>query len=178
MNDIYHSSNLSAVVDNNILVDLYELNCIHLLFLIFDVVIIPNVIYEDETIPEIKDILKAYPFELGSLDTEIGLDTYATLLRAESFKRLSRYDRFAIAISKENHYFCNSNDKLVRKACEYLEVKYTGTLGILGRAFKKDCITKVELESYLDDLISDKTSYYIDLKIVDQFKAEMKLSGL
>ena len=178
MNDIYHSSSLSAGVDNNILVDLYELNCIHLLFLIFDVVIIPNVIYEDETTSEIKDILKAYPFELGSLDTEIGLDTYATLLRDESFKRLSRYDRFAIAISKENHYFCNSNDKLVRKACEYLEVKYTGILGILGRAFKKDYITKVELESYLDDLISDKTSCYIDLKIVDQFKAEMKLSRL
>ncbi len=170
MNDIYHSSNISAVVDNNILVDLYELNCIYLLFLIFDIVIIPKVIYEDEITLEIKDILKAYPFVLRSINTEIGLDAYGTLISNESFKRLSRYDRFAIAISKENHYYCNSNDKLVRKACEYLEVRYTGILGILGRAFKKDCITKVELESYLDDLVSDKTSCYIDQKIVAQFK--------
>lgn len=158
--------------------DLYELNCIHLLFLIFDIVIIPKVIYEDEITSEIKNILKVYPVELGSIDTDIGLDAYATLVRDESFKRLSKYDRFAIAISKENHYFCNSNDKLVRKACEYLEVKYTGILGILGRAFKKDYITKNELESYLYDLISDKTSCYIDLKIVDQFKAEMQLTRL
>lgn len=178
MNDIYHSSNVSAVVDNNILVDLYELNCIHLLFLIFDIVIIPNVIYEDEITSEIKAILEAYPFELGSIDTESGLDTYAILVRNESFRRLSRYDRFAIAISKENHYFCNSNDKLVRKACEYFEVKYTGILGILGRSFMKGYISKIELESYLKDLISDKTSCYIDLKIVDQFKVEMQLSIL
>lgn len=158
------------------LVDLYELNCMHLLFLIFDVVIIPSVIYEDEITAEIKSILKAYPFKLGYIDTEIGLDTYATLVRDESFKRLSRYDRFAISISKESAYYCNSNDKLVRKACEYLAVKYTGILGILGRSFKKDCIIKVELESYLDDLASDKTPCYIDLRIIEQFIAEMQLS--
>jgi len=174
MNDIYHSSNISVVVDNNILVDLYELNCIHLLFFIFDIVIIPKVIYEDEITSEIKDILKTYPFEMGSITTEIGLDAYSILVSNESFKRLSRYDRFAISISKENHYFCNSNDKLVRKACEYLDVKYTGILDVLGRAYKKNCISIIQLKSYLDDLISDRTSCYIDKKIVDQFKIEME----
>ncbi|MCU0104177.1 hypothetical protein N7603_00685 [Acholeplasma vituli] len=176
MNDIYHSSNISVVVDNNILVDLYELNSIPLLFLIFDSVIIPKVIYEDETTSEIKEILKAYPFVLGSIDTEIGLNTYATLVTNDSFKRLSRYDRFAIAITKENHYYCNSNDKLVRKACEYLDVRYTGILGILGRAYKKDVLSTDLLKSYLDDLVSDKTSCYIDVRLIEQFKLEMDLS--
>ena len=173
MNDIYHSSNISAVVDNNILVDLYELKCIHLLFLVFDLVIIPNVIYEDETSLEIKEILKSFSFELGLINTEMGLDSYRTLVTNESFKRLSVYDRFAIAISKENHYYCNSNDKLVRKACEYLDVRYTGILGVLGRAYKKNSISKEQLVSYLDDLISDNTSCYIDIKLINQFKFEM-----
>lgn len=51
MKDIYHSDEISVVVDNNVLVDLYEIDCLHLLFSLFDHIVIPQVIFSDE-LPE------------------------------------------------------------------------------------------------------------------------------
>ena len=173
MKDIYHSDNVSVVVDNNVLVDLFEIKCLSLLFAMFNDVIIPQIIYDDELPPEIKLEIKQYKFHVGLIETEVGLETYALLVNEAEFKKLSRYDRFAISIAKENLYYCNSNDKPVRNACEKLNVKYTGVLGVLGRACIKEEITKEELEVYIDLLTSDKTSCYIDLKVIEQFKVEI-----
>ena len=95
------------------------------------------------------------------------------LVNENEFKKLSRYDRFAISIAKENLYYCNSNDKPVRHACDKLNVKYTGVLGVFGRSFIKDHITKGKLETLIDLLISDQTSCYIDLKVIEAFKTEI-----
>jgi predicted nucleic acid-binding protein len=173
MKDIYHSDNISVVVDNNVLVDLSEIGCLSLIFEIFDDVIIPQIIYDDELPPEIKLEIKQYKFHVGLIETEVGLETYALLVNEIEFKKLSRYDRFAISIAKENLYYCNSNDKPVRNACKKLKVKYTGVLGVLGRSYTKEKMTKDELESYIDLLISDKTSSYIDLRVIEQFKVEI-----
>ena len=175
MSDIYHSSNISVVVDNNILVDLFELGCIDLLFSVFEFVTIPKVIYDDEIPQEIKDILNNYDFQLGNLNTLVGLETYATLVNEADYKRLSRYDRFAIAIAKENAYYCNSNDKPVRKACMKLGVKCTGILGVLGRAYVKNTITRNQLIAFLDDLVSDNTSCFIDTRLVEEFKQAIEM---
>lgn len=175
MSDIYHSNNISVVVDNNILVDLFELGCIYLLFSLFESVTIPKVIYDDEITMEIREMLNDYHFYKGNLDTDLGLETYAILVNDIDFRRLSRYDRFAISIAKENDYYCNSNDKPVRKACERLNVKFTGILGILGRAYVKDVITKIELLAYLDDLISERTSCFIDIRLIEQFKLDIEI---
>jgi predicted nucleic acid-binding protein len=48
MRDIYHSNNISVVVDNNVLVDLFELGCLNLLFQVFDNVMIPQILYASE----------------------------------------------------------------------------------------------------------------------------------
>jgi predicted nucleic acid-binding protein len=116
MKDIYHSDNISVVVDNNVLVDLFEIGCLNLLFEVFDDVIIPQIIYDDELPETIKIELEKYDFHLGLIETEAGLTTYALLVNEVEFKKLSRYDRFAISIAKENLYYCNSNDKPVRNA--------------------------------------------------------------
>lgn len=173
MNDIYHLNSISVVVDNNILVDLFELGCMKLLFSVFDAVTIPKVIYDDEITLEIRELLNDFEFTLGSINTSIGLETYGILVNDNEYKRLSKCDRFAISIAKENSYYCNSNDKPVRKACERLGVKFTGVLGILGRAYTKKFITRMQLIAFLDDLMSDRTSCYIDISLVEQFKEEI-----
>lgn len=173
MKDIYHSDNISVVVDNNVLIDLSEIGCLSLLFEIFDDVIIPQIIYDDEIPSEIKLEIQQYQFRVGLIETEVGFETYALLVNETEFKKLSKYDRFAISMAKENLYYCNSNDKPVRNACEKLNVKYTGVLGVLGRSYIKEKITKDKLESFINLLASDKTSCYIDLRIIDEFKAEI-----
>jgi predicted nucleic acid-binding protein len=173
MKDIYHSDNISVVVDNNVLVDLSEIGCLNLLFNIFDCVIIPQVIYDDELPDEIKSEINQHKFQIGLIETEVGLETYALLVNEVEFKKLSRYDRFAIAIAKENFYYCNSNDKPVRAACKKLNIKYTGVLGVLGRSYVKGVITVKQLETYIELLISDETSCYIDFKVIEKFKLEI-----
>ena len=175
MKDIYHSDNISVVVDNNVLVDLSEIGCFNLLFEIFDDVIIPQIIYDDELPPDIKVEVKECKFRIGLIETEVGLETYSLLVNENEFKKLSRYDRFAISIAKENFYYCNSNDKPVRNACKKLNVKYTGVLGVLGRSYIKSIITFEQLESYIELLISNDTSCYIDLKVIELFKEEIML---
>lgn len=83
MSDIYHSSKISVVVDNNILVDLYELGCIPLLFSLFESITISKVIFDYEITNEIKVILHHFHFKMGNLDTEIGLETYRILVNGE-----------------------------------------------------------------------------------------------
>ena len=61
MNDIYHSSDVSAVVDNNILIDLDQLGFLGLLFLVFSQVVIPKEIYGKEVSLDIK-VLQGYSY--------------------------------------------------------------------------------------------------------------------
>ena len=58
--NIFHRE--SAVVDNNILVDLYELRRLGILFASFDVISIPRLIYDEELPEVIKAEIKAYQF--------------------------------------------------------------------------------------------------------------------
>lgn len=173
MKDIYYSNRISVVVDNNVLIDLFELDCLSLLFSCFDQVTIPKIIYDEETPLQIKTILAQFPFVLGIITTSTGQEVYAQLINDFDFKRLSMHDRFAIAIAKENTYYCNSNDRLIRRACEKLDVKFTGILGVLGRAYVQGFIRYSQLMGFLDKLTSEDTSCYIDLQVVEEFKQEM-----
>jgi predicted nucleic acid-binding protein len=173
MNDFYHSSNVSVVVDNNVIIDLFELKQIPLLFEICEFVIIPKIIYDNEIPPEVKIVWEGLPFQLENITTTIGLKTYGVLVNSPEYKRLSTYDKIAISIAKETHYDCNSNDKPVRNACEKLGVKYTGVLGVLGRAYRRNSISKTELSFLLSQLESDETSCYISLRVIEQFRQDI-----
>ncbi len=89
------------------------------------------------------------------------------------YKKLSRFDKFAISIAKENMYYCGSNDIPVRKACEKLGIKYTGILGVLGRAYFKNKISDEKLKQLLKKLLSDETSCYIKEELIIEFKQEI-----
>lgn len=173
MRDIYHSNSISVVVDNNVLVDLFELGCLNLLFKVFDNVMIPQILYESEVQHKVKLELQKFRFSLANIETEIGYSTYQILITNVQYQRLSRYDKFAISIAKEKIYYCNSNDLPVRKACEQLGVNYTGVLGVLGRAYKKDVINETDLRRFLSKLLSDETSCFIKESIVRDFEIEI-----
>ncbi len=173
MKEFYHSSNVSIVVDNNVLVDLFELGCIRLMFDIFDKVIILTAIYDNEVSQPLKNHLASFNYKKGEIKGAIGLNVYHVLYNDTKFRKLSQYDRFAIAIAAENTYFCNSNDKLVRTACETLGIKYSGVLGILRRAYVKEKITANELRNYFRLLASDETSCFIDINIITDFEKEI-----
>lgn len=173
MRDIYRLDSVSLVVDNNILVDLYELDCVDLLFKIADKVIIPKIIFDQECMKEIKTMIQSLPFIAGIISTESGLEAYSLLANESAFKRLSDHDKFAIAIAKENCFYCNSNDGLVRQACERLDVKCAGILGILGRAYIMKIVTKDLLNRYLNLLESDSTSCWIKPSVIEEFRLEI-----
>lgn len=112
------SKALSVVVDNNILIDLFELNRLDILFETFETIVIPRIIYDDEIMDNIKSRLDDHHFVLADIETETGMTLYGQLSQNIKYKNLSRQDKFAISLSKEYEYYCNSNDGLVRKACD------------------------------------------------------------
>ena len=173
MKDIYLSDDISVVVDNNVLVDLFELGCLNLLFKSFNVVMIPQILYANEVQSNLKEELQNYSFTLANITSELGYTTYQTLVLEREYQRLSRYDKFAISIAKENLYYCNSNDLPVRKACDRLGVKYTGVLGVLGRAYIREFITKETLKAFLIKLLSNETSCFIKEEVIKSFEEEI-----
>ena len=177
MRDLYLSGDISVVVDNNILIDLFELGCLHLLFLCFKIVIIPKVLYEHEVSENIKIELSVFEFHLADIETERGLEIYRFLLSDVNYRKLSRMDRFAISIAGEKHYYCNSNDLPVRRACDDLGIKYTGILGVLGRAFHMLFISREELDEYIGKIESNLTSCYIKHEVIKDFYEHLLDNG-
>lgn len=163
------SKDFSVVVDNNILIDLFELNRLDILFDIFETVVIPRIIYEDEIMDNVKSRLDDHNFILADIETETGMMLYGQLSQNIKYKNLSKQDKFAISLSKEYEYYCNSNDGLVRKACDEYNVNYLGILGIFEVAFSKKIIDFEEITELCDELLGDDTSCYISKKIVAKF---------
>jgi len=170
--NIFHRE--SAVVDNNILVDLYELRRLDILFASFDEVSIPRLIYDEELPELIKTEIAAYKFTLSDIDSEGGYSIYYDLTEDYRFRNLSTHDKLSISIAKQNDYYCNSNDGLVRKACDFFDVKYLGILGLLKRAYEKNVITLDEVNYLANSLSSDATSCYIKKSVVKEFLESMK----
>lgn len=163
------SKDFSVVVDNNILIDLFELNRLDMLFETFETVVIPRIIYDDEIMNNVKSRLVDHNFILADIETETGMMLYGQLSQNVKYKNLSRQDKFAISLSKEYEYYCNSNDGLVRKACEEYNVNCLGILGIFEVAYSKKITDLGEITELCDKLLSDDTSCYISKKIVTKF---------
>lgn len=159
----------SAVVDNNILVDLYELGRLDVLFSTFDVISIPKLIYDEELPEAIKEEIIKYEYILSNIESEEGYSIYYKLTENYCFRNLSTQDKLAISIAKQNDYYCNSNDGLVRKACDYFDVRYLGILGLLRKAYEKGIIAMEEIIDLVKKLSGENTSCYIKKSIVTEF---------
>ncbi len=159
----------SAVVDNNIICDLYELGRLDLLFKVFDEVCFSKYMFETEVPKAILKELENYDFELAVLSDENGYVTYSKLVNEKKYKNLSTQDKLVISIAKQYSYYCNSNDGPVRKACKDLDIRCMGILGVIELAYTKGWITLNELNVMCEELMSDRTSYYIKKSIMDEF---------
>lgn len=173
MKNLPNSLPTSIVVDTCVLIDLDELNCLHLLSQIIPSVTVSKITHDSEVNDALKAKLNSYPIKLVNITTEIGYQLYEQLINDPRYKKLSMYDAFAIAIAKEQGIYCGSNEKLIRKACEEFGVAYLGTLGILGLAYELKQISQEELEHYLSVLESGATSCYITKDIIDEFRKEI-----
>lgn len=167
MSCIFTCNELILVVDNNVLIDLYELGRLDILFMVSTKVIIPRYIYEEEVQIEIKELIKNNNYILEDITREEGLYLFNELTNDTKFKKLSIGDRIAISIAHENIYFCTSNDGLVRKACATYKVKISGTLGIIGRAYLKGFIDKPTAIQLSRDL--ESTSCFMKKTLIDDF---------
>lgn len=120
-----------------------------------------------------KEELRLFVFSVVDLQTEEGFETYNFLHKQEKYKNLSENDRFGIAVAKEQACYCGSNEKLVRTACADLGIPHTGVLGVLGRAYNKELITKADLIALTDLLKSEQTTCYIANEIIEEFLKEI-----
>lgn len=169
----YH--NASIIIDNNVLIDLYELGLLHIIFKVFNKVGIPKIVIEKELDTKIVLLLEEYEYELVIIDTIEGFNMYNELTKNKFYKRLSEIDKITISIANQYDFYCCSNDGLIRKACAEFNIKNIGTLGILGCAFAIGLIGKTKFINYLGMLSSDKTSCFIKEEIINQFLNEINI---
>lgn len=161
-----------AVLDANVLIDFYELGCLDLLFRVFRIIIIPRTLYEEELLDDLKVELRnqGEEYQLKDITTETGMDLYRQMTTKETYKNLTRHDKLVASIAGENDGICTTNEKLLRRACAAYEIRYTGTLGILKKSYKKGYLTQDKLIQLVELLVSDATSCYLKPELVEAFK--------
>jgi len=68
------------------------------------------------------------------------------------YKKLSKYDRIALAIAKSRKIILLTGDGALRKAAAQEEVTVMGTLGILDQLWEESLISAAELKFCLEEL--------------------------
>jgi len=171
MSSMSTSKRISAVVDNNILMDLWELDRLDLLFNTFENIVIPEIIYTYELLDEIKTEIIKFDHFLVSIDSVTGYEMYMKLTENKKYKNLSKSDKIAVSCAKQEAVFCTSNDALVRKACDEYEIECLGILGVLKRAYEIQIINNSELKSLCGNLLD--TSCFITKKVIESFLSDV-----
>lgn len=161
--------NASAIIDNNILIDLFELDSIELLFKVFGTVGILKSIIDEELDDRIKEQLDEFEYDVCVMDTAEAYQVYYDLTNNPRYKRLSKFDKHLISVAKSYDYYAGSNDGLIRKTCEDYSIKHVGTLGVIGCAFILGAIDRVRFISIISLLSSDITTCYIKSETINEF---------
>jgi predicted nucleic acid-binding protein len=76
-------------------------------------------------------------------------------------KKLSKYDRYVIAIAGEVNILAVSNDKPVRELCNSYDIKITETLGVVCSAYENDLISFKVMVEGLEFLFSEESTCYL-----------------
>lgn len=100
----------------------------------------------------IENLLKC---GLKGVDITIEEFTYAENL-AERYKKLSGYDRIALAIAKIRNIPLLTGDNPLRKAAIEEDVNVYGTIGLLDRLYEKEYINKSEYRICLERFLEHK----------------------
>lgn len=143
--DIQKIRNLKGqrgVLDNNILNDFSELQCISLLNQVFSKVYIPQSILEREaTVETLRENIEWLEYQPIALTQSVSFGFLLKII--EEKPSLSEYDAECIAIAKENLIYCTSNEKRVMNTCQEHGIECIGTIGILCCAFEHQVIARM-----------------------------------
>lgn len=138
------------VLDNNVIIDFGRLDQFRLLHTILrdtEIVLSPQVAREEKRGFGIHQL----QFEIRGYDS-VGDYELARDLEGQ-YPGLTDPDVSCIVLARKFGGFCGSNEKLVRKACEWCKVKKTGTLGILEFGVWSGLISKVEASEAIDIIV-------------------------
>ena len=135
--------------DTNVWIDFYKISKLQLPFrlnckyIMFHEAIEKELLYPED--------LKSQLINCGLLGVEITTEElfYADDLSTK-YRRLSVYDRIALAIAKKRRIILLTGDNALRKAATSENVKVVGTIGLLDRLINEKCIDEKE---YLDCLM-------------------------
>lgn len=158
-----------ATVDAMVLIDLHEISALGLLNRVFSAVYVPHSLSGTELSEE--EVLRGLHFTPAYIISPEGYELFRSLGR--QFPALSEFDRLAIVISKETATCCITNDRVMRRACEETGVHFSGTLGVIGCAFRCNLITRDDLDGYVRRLESG--SSFLSSRIVRDFRKDMEL---
>lgn len=153
-----------GVLDNNILNDFTELQCISLINKVFVKVYIPQSILDREAILEtIQSNIEWLEYQPTALEKMESYDFLARIIKEKP--ALTDYDAECIAIAREKMIYCTSNEKRVMSICQEYNIECTGTIGILCCAYEHEIISRDEFESLLKKLFSPECSAYLGRKV-------------
>jgi predicted nucleic acid-binding protein len=152
-----------GVLDNNILNDFTELQCISLINQVFVKVYIPQSILEREAILEtIQSNIEWLEYQPTAIEKVESYEFLSKILKDKP--ALSDYDAECIAIAREKMIYCTSNEKRVISICNEYNVECTGTIGILCCAFELVIISKGKFEGLIKSYFSPECSSYLGKK--------------
>lgn len=154
--------NRSAIVDANVLFDLYEIQGLYVLNQIFSEVCIPaEVISELLDDEQFREIHKNIRYRKVVIEKAEGYNLYARLSREQ--KELSAADKHVVCNAFEKGLLCVSNDSQVRKACQKFNITIIRTLGVLGCARTTGVISQEALQCMFNLLLSPESSSFLTL---------------
>lgn len=94
---------------------------------------------------------------LGLVPIDITIEEFELAqVYGEKYRRLSRYDRIALAIAKTRNITLMSGDGALRKAAHDEKVQVIRTIGILDRLFQSKKITAEEYRYCLEQLLENE----------------------
>lgn len=160
-----------AIIDNNIICDFAELDCIELLNKVFSKVFIPQSILDREVI-QFRSALERLDYEAAVIEE---FETYVFMDKIlNEHGGLTECDAEVIAIAYESYVLCTSNEKRVMTTCKENEIRYTGTIGILCCAYEHMIISREDLSRLINALQNDCTCF-LSARLVEDVKKEYEL---
>lgn len=164
-----------VIVDTNTIIDLQELASLDLPLRVFSSVYISGNILREELNDEDRQALLKLNYKPLNLETNNGYEKLFYL--KENYTQLSTPDKVIISIAYEKGIFCCTNDSLARKACKDIEVKLTGTIGVLCSAYENNVIKREEFIE-LFNKYNFITSSYLSKNLTNTIRKLYNISNL
>ena len=146
-----------VIVNSTPLISLIELDRLDILKVLYNEIIIPTAVYNEISVKDKFTLPKYDWIKVKEITNEVAKGAFTTALHEGEVEVLI----LAKEISAD---LVVIDDGLARKHAKYLDIKITGTIGVLLKAKEKGIIK--ELKPYLDRLIEN--SFYISDDIYNE----------